>query len=98
MIKAGDKIKLKKAICVLGEKFVGTEFTVTSVDEKYIYFRSGSGAGGIGHADFEEHFEIVGVNEANKEAETKVETKVEVTKESKPTLKYRLTNFFRGRK
>ena len=95
MIKAGDKIKLKKAICVLGEKFVGTEFTVTSVDEKYIYFRSGSGAGGIGHADFEEHFEIV---EVKKEAETKVETKVEVTKENKSTLKYRLTNFFKGRK
>ena len=95
MIKAGDKIKLKKAICVLGEKFVGTEFTITSVDEKYIYFRSGSGAGGIGHVDFEEHFEIVEVKE---EAETKVETKVEVTKENKPTLKYRLTNFFKGRK
>lgn len=97
MIKVGDKIKLKKAICVLGDRFVGTHFTVTSVDDKYIYFKSSAGAGGIGYNDFKEHFEVVKETEEikGKQKTEEVKTKVEVQKEDKLTLKARLVSLFK---
>lgn len=91
MIKVGDKIKLEKPICVLGERFVGKTFRVTKVDNTFIYFTSSEGAGGIGISQLDEYFSIV----ENKKVEDKT---VEDTKECVRTnskFKDRLKSIFK---
>lgn len=91
MIKNGDKIELVKAISVLEDRYIGTQFTVTHVDEETVYFKSSIGVGGMSHDELNKHFKIVEMKE-------EVDTKVEVKKVYRISLKSKISNLFRGKK
>lgn len=92
-VKIGDTIVLKEKISVLGEDYVGKEFTVTSIDDKFIYFKAGFGAGGMGHDKFDSFFKVIENNVTNTP-----NVEVVSVKNSKPTLKSRISNFFKNKK
>lgn len=89
-VKVGDKIILKKRICILGEEYIGKKFTIVDINDKHIYFKADLGVGAMGYDELDEFFYIV-------ESKDKEESKVE-TEKSKSTLKSKIKLILRGMK